>query len=458
MAPEQPSAPPPGTTPTPTAAPAPRSADTSADAPAVDPAVDAAPGAAVLEAADADRAAGLRRMKRVASGLFLLAALVFLLTLGRDGAWGYVNATAEAAMVGAIADWFAVTAIFRHPLGLPIPHTALIPRKKDMVAGSLEDFFLGYFLTPAAMRERVRSMRVAERAGAWLRSPGNAEMLVQRAAPMASRALSSIDESEVRTFVTSALIPKLDTEPVSPMAGALLAEVVRDRMHVQLVDLVLDEALAWLMENPEKFGLLIADRAPTWTPLWVNSLVTDRVHTECLKWLREVRSDPQHRVRLALDDLLADLARDLQEDEAVMERAEGLKSRLLHHPQTAESAVRLWEALVRVGQRALADTEGHLHVRIIAELQNFGERLVSDDELSARITDRAGAAVEVAIGTFGRDVANVISQVIHSWDGKEAAERIELHVGKDLQYIRINGTIVGGLAGLVIHTVSQLIL
>ena len=411
--------------------------------------------AADLAAGDAERAKALRRMRLVATSLLVVAAIVYLLTLHRDGAWGYVNATAEAAMVGALADWFAVTAIFRHPLRLPIPHTALIPRKKDMFAESLEDFFLGYFLTADAMRERVQSMGIAERAGVWLGEPGNAEQLVAKAAPIASRALGSVSEDEVRQIVTQALIPKLETEPMSHMAGALLSEVVSDGIHNQLVDLLVDEALHWLMDNPDQFQMLLAERAPTWTPLWVNGLVTDRVHTECVRWVREIREDPGHRVRRALDDLLEDLATDLQEDPAMMERAEALKVRLLTHPQTAETVVRLWEALVRIVQRSLDDEDGHVQQRIVRELRGLSERLVRDDGLRDTVTERIGAAVEVLVTTFGRDIATVISQVIHSWDGDEASRRIELHVGKDLQYIRINGTIVGGLAGFVIHAVSQ---
>ncbi|MDO5696460.1 MAG: DUF445 domain-containing protein [Dermatophilus congolensis] len=413
--------------------------------------------AAELAAGDAERAKALRRMRLVATSLLVVAAIVYILTLHRDGVWGYVNATAEAAMVGALADWFAVTAIFRHPLGIPIPHTALIPRKKDMFAGSLEDFFLGYFLTADAMRERVRTMGIAERAGEWLGEPGNAETVVTRAAPIASRALGSVSEDEVRQIVTQALIPKLETEPMSHLAGSLLSEVVRDGIHTQLVDLVVDEALNWLLDNPEQFQMLLADRAPTWTPLWINGLVTDRVHTECVRWVREIRDDPGHRVRKALDDLLNDLATDLQEDPAMMERAEALKVRLLTHPQTAETVVRLWEALVRILQRSLDDPDGHVQQRIVRELRGLGDRLVRDEALREIVTDRLGAAVEVLVTTFGRDIATVISQVIHSWDGKDASRRIELHVGKDLQYIRINGTIVGGLAGFTIHALSQLL-
>lgn len=433
------------------------STDTATGTPAADEATVAEGIAAELAAGDAERAKALRRMRIVATSLLVLAAIVYALTIHRDGAWGYVNATAEAAMVGALADWFAVTAIFRHPLGLPIPHTALIPRKKDMFAGSLEDFFLGYFLTADAMRERVQTMGIAERAGEWLREPGRAEQLVTRAAPIASRALGSVSEDEVRQIVTQALIPKLETEPMSHMAGSLLEEVVRDRIHTQLVDLVVDEALTWLMDNPEQFQMLLADRAPTWTPLWINGLVTDRVHTESVRWVREIRDDPDHRVRRTLDDLLTDLATDLQEDPEMMARAEALKVRLLTHPQTAETIVRLWEALVRILQRSLDDPDGHVQQRLVRELRGLGDRLLQDDGLRDTVTERMGSAVEVLITTFGRDIATVISQVIHSWDGRDASRRIELHVGKDLQYIRINGTIVGGLAGFVIHGVSQLL-
>ncbi|STD07880.1 Predicted membrane protein [Dermatophilus congolensis] len=397
-------------------------------------------------------------MRTVATALLIIAAIVYALTFGHDGPWGYVNATAEAAMIGALADWFAVTAIFRHPLGLPIPHTALIPRKKDTVATSLEDFFLGYFLTPDAVRQRVQTMNIAQRTGRWLTEDDHAERVVHRLAPIASRALNSVDDNEIRGFINHTLVPKLTHEPISPLAGALLDEIVTDRIHTGLVDLLLDEALAWLLDNPEQFSTLIADRAPTWTPHWLNGIVTDRVHTECIKWIQEVRSTPHHRVRQAIDDLLTDLARDLQNDPTVMERTEALKTRLLTHPQTTETAIHLWEALVNVGQRALTDTDSHLINRATDELRAFGQRLLTDPHLAQTVTNRLAASAEALIATFGRDIATVISQVIRSWDGKEAAERIELHVGKDLQYIRINGTIVGGLAGLLIHTISHLLL
>lgn len=409
-----------------------------------------------LTPADHARADGLRRMRLVALSLLVFAAVVFIATLHRGGAWGYVNATAEAAMVGALADWFAVTALFRHPLGLPIPHTALIPKKKDVFAKSLEDFVVGYFLTGDAVSERYISSGATARIGRWLADRGHSERLVQEGSTIVARGLERIDEEEIRALVQRSLLPRLTAEPISPLAGALLEQVVADRVHHQLVDLVLAEANTWLLENPRTFMDLISERAPSWAPSWVNDLVTDRLHTEAVKWVRDVRDNPQHRVRIAFDALLADLATNLQEDPATMARAEALKERFLTHPQTTDTAVSLWEVLRRTLLAALDDPQGQVRRRAVVELIRLGRRLEHDPELRATVDRRVGEALSSLVQTYGPELAPVISQVIARWDGKEASERIELHVGRDLQFIRINGTIVGGLAGLVIHTLAQL--
>ncbi len=415
-------------------------------------------GPAGLSPADAARAAALRRMRIVATSLLVFAAIVFVATLHRGGAWGYVNATAEAAMVGALADWFAVTALFRHPLGLPIPHTALVPRKKDVFAKSLEDFVAGHFLTGDAVRERYLASDASTRAGEWLARPENSEKLVGVVARLGGQALAHVREDDIRELVEHSLLPRLVAEPVSPLAGRLLEHIAADRIQQRLVDIVLAEAHQWLLENPRTFMAIITDRAPSWAPGWVNDIVSDRVHTEAVKWVRDVRDDPMHRVRLAVDELVADLARDLQEDPATMAKAEAAKEVLLAHPQTADTILAIWEVLRSALARSLADEEGQLRRRLVAESVSFGQRLVSDEELRARVDARVGDMIASVVSTYGGEVAPVISQVIARWDGKEAAQRIELHVGRDLQFIRINGTIVGGLAGLVIHTLSQLAL
>lgn len=409
-----------------------------------------------LAQADAARAAALRRMRFVATSLLGLAAVVFAATLHRDGAWGYVNATAEAAMVGAIADWFAVTALFRHPLGIPIPHTALIPKKKDVFAKSLEDFVVGHFLTGDAARERYLSSGASRRVGEWLVKPANSERLVAEIARMTTRGVEHVRPDDVRDIIDGSLLPRLAAEPVSPLAGHLLADVVHDRLHQQLVDIVVGEAHLWLLDNPRTFMAIVAERAPSWAPSWVNDIVTDRAHTEAVTWVRDVRDDPQHRVRLAVDELLAGLARDLQEDPVTMAKAEALKERLLAHPQTTDTVLALWE-VVRTGLvRSLADEDGQLRTRLLEESMRFGARLTQEPQLRERVDARVADLISSVVATYGAELAPVISQVIARWDGAEAAERIELHVGRDLQFIRINGTVVGGLAGLLIHTLAQL--
>ncbi|HYO85611.1 MAG TPA: DUF445 domain-containing protein [Dermatophilaceae bacterium] len=409
-----------------------------------------------LTAADLERRRGLRRMRVVATSLLGFAALVYVLTLHQEGAWGYVNATAEAGMVGALADWFAVSALFRHPLGLPIPHTALVPKRKDFLAVSLEDFVTGHFLTGDAVRERYLSADTTARLGRWLQDERHSTRVVQEVVTITERALGRIEDSDVRYLVEHSLLPRLVNEPFSPVAGALLQETVVDGVHHHLVDLVVVELHDWLIDNPEKFVAVLAERAPTWAPTWLNDIVTDRLHLEAVRWVQAIRDDRGHRVRVTVDDLLRDLASNLQEDPATMARAEQLKERALTHPQTIHAAVAVWEILRRALTRALADPDGLLRQRMASELVHLGARM-QDDELLRRIIDeRVGDSIAYLVQTYGTELATVISQVISGWDGKEAAERIELHVGRDLQFIRINGTIVGGLAGLIIHTLAQL--
>ncbi|MEP7160644.1 MAG: DUF445 domain-containing protein [Dermatophilaceae bacterium] len=408
-----------------------------------------------LTAADVERRKDFVRMRRVATSLLVFAAFVFVLTLHRDGVWGYVNATSEAAMVGALADWFAVTALFRHPLGIPIPHTALIPKKKDVFAKGLEDFVTGNFLTGEAARERFLAADATGRLGRWLRDPRHARRLADESARVLARGLEHIDPADVRGLVENSLIPRLQSEPVSPLAGALLEEVVRDGVHHNLVDILVMEAHAWLLENPQTLIGIVGERVPQWAPHWLGDLVADRAHLEAVRWVRDIRDDRDHRVRKAVDDLLEDLARNLQEDPATMQRAEALKERLLTHPQTTDAALAVWEIVRSVLAKALDDEDSLLRGRFSAELERLGERFDTEPELRARVDARAGDAVTFIIDSYGTELAPIISQVIARWDGKEAAERIELHVGRDLQFIRINGTVVGGLAGLVIHTLSQ---
>jgi uncharacterized membrane-anchored protein YjiN (DUF445 family) len=410
-----------------------------------------------LSAPDKARLRGLRRMRAVALGLLLFAAAVYVLTLHRDGGWGYVNAAAEAAMVGALADWFAVTALFRRPLGLPIPHTAIVPTRKDSLAESLEEFVTANFLAEHVVQEKMATAQVSRRAGEWLRADRHAERVVSVVADGVGRVLPMLRDEDVTTFMERSLLPRFADQPLSPIAGHLLRSVVDDGAHHALLDLALVEAYGWLRENRNVVAEVVAPRAPRWSPQWVDSLVIDRIHREVLAWLADVRDRPDHAARHALDKLLIRLATDLQADPAMMLRFENFKRRMLSHPDMGPSLTAVWDAVRVALLEATADADGPFRTRAREALVDLGRRLEDEPELQAKVDGRAAEAVGYVVRTYGTEIVSIISDTIERWDGREAARKIELHVGRDLQFIRINGTVVGGLAGLLIHTLSQLL-
>jgi uncharacterized membrane-anchored protein YjiN (DUF445 family) len=405
---------------------------------------------------DDRRRRALRRMRILAVSLLAFAAVVYLVTLGSDGFLGFVNAGAEASMVGAIADWFAVTALFKHPLGLPIPHTALIPRRKDELGRGLEEFVGENFLQEGIIRERVASAAISLRVGRWLAAPENARRVVDEVSEVVAIGLGKVRDDHVADFVTDALVPRFREEPISPLLGGLLTEVVRDDLHQGFVDLTLRELHAWMVEHPETFAEVLGERAPWWAPHRLNEVVTRRVYAELVDWLAVIRDDPAHPARQALDSMLTQLAHDLLVDPETQQRTEQLKLRLLEHPQVVESSIALWNALRRALQSSLVDPEGAVRARLVREVNDFAVRLRDDEVLRARLDGTAADVAVFGVERYGGEITAVITHTIQRWDGREAARRIELHVGRDLQFIRINGTIVGGLVGLLIHTVAVL--
>ena len=407
--------------------------------------------------ADAFRRTRLRRMQGVAGGLLGFAAVVYLLTLNQDGFLGFVNAGAEASMVGAIADWFAVTALFRHPLGLPIPHTALVPRKKDEFGKSLEEFFAENFLHEQVIRERLAVADIPRRVGEWLTERANARRVVAEGATVVAIGLRKMRDQDVRSVVEDVLIPRFKAEPIAPVAGGLLQEIVADDAHHGLVDLALEEGHRWLVHNQETFSDVLGERAPWWAPDRLNEVVTTRLHLEAIRWVADIRRDPQHHARLALDSLLRQLAQDLLTDQATQERAEKLKLRVLEQPQMVITGMSLWSAFRTALLEALEDKDGPLRDKATTELVAFAEKVGQDPVLREKLETWVADFAVWGIGRYGDELTAVITQTIERWDGEEAARKIELHVGRDLQFIRINGTIVGGLVGVLIHAVTLML-
>ncbi|UTI64420.1 DUF445 domain-containing protein [Paraconexibacter antarcticus] len=405
-------------------------------------------------AADEARRRGLRRMRVVAGSLLGFAAVVYVATIHSGGALGFVNAGAEASMVGAMADWFAVTALFRAPLGLPIPHTGLIPRRKDELAKGLEEFVSGNFLHEEIIRERVAAATVTRRLGHWLADERHARRVVDELADIAAIVLARIRDEHIEALWSEALLPRFREEPVAPVLGTVLGEVVRDDLHHGLVDLALEELERWLEHNPETFTAVVAERAPWWTPEALNARVTARLYLEAVDWVRDIRSDQDHHARRALDSMLDQLSRDLLTDPDTQDRAERFKARVLEHPQMLASGISLWNGLRRALLGALREPDGPVRARLVQETTALARRLDTDTALRERLDRMLADAVVFGVSRYGEEITAVISHTIARWDGAEAARRIELHVGRDLQFIRINGTLVGGLVGLGIHTLS----
>ncbi|MDQ4490212.1 DUF445 domain-containing protein [Sinomonas sp. ASV486] len=413
-----------------------------------------------LSPADAERAAALRRMKTLALSLLLGMAVVFAVSFALQGqyAWlQYVRAASEGGMVGALADWFAVTALFRHPLGLPIPHTAIIPTRKDAIGASLSGFVRDNFLSSAVVRAKLDTVDVARKAGTWLASPGGAERVSKEGAAVIRGAFTVLNDDDVQSVIEGMVRKHLLTPPWGPPLGRVAEQVFEAGHHHQLVDLLVDRAADWVAANYATVTRVVTDRSPSWVPNFANDLVGDKVYIELSKFVAAVQSDPNHQARQSIDAYLRSLALDLQHEPAMIARVEGIKAQVLGDPQVRSLAGRTWATIKRVLLEAVSDPRSELHQRFTTAVRDFGARLVEDEELAGKVNAWVADAAAYIVATYRDDIAGVIEDTVARWDAEETSQKIELQVGKDLQFIRINGTVVGALAGVLIFAVAHAI-
>ncbi|WP_121012902.1 DUF445 domain-containing protein [Saccharothrix australiensis] len=401
-------------------------------------------------------------MKLVATGFFLAATAVFLVALVfEDGgpAWiGYVRAAAEAGMVGALADWFAVTALFRRPLGLPIPHTAIIPTRKDTFGDALGSFVGTNFLSEDVVRDKLRRVGVARRIGAWLVQPEHAERVTAELSNVVKGAIAVLRDDDVQAIVEQAVVRRLTDRPWGPPLGRLLGQVLNDGAHHKLVDLMCDRAYDWVRDNHDRIVGLVSERSPVWSPKFMDSLLGDKVYTELLNFAWAVKTDEDHPMRKALDQFLISFSADLQHDPATMRRAEAVKQQVVDHPDVQRLIGSAWGTAKGMLLAAAEDPTSELRKRIRAGLLSFGERLVSDDSMRAKVDGWLEGAAGHVVGNYRDEITTLITDTVERWDAEETSRKIELQVGRDLQFIRINGTVVGALAGLAIYAIGQLVI
>jgi uncharacterized membrane-anchored protein YjiN (DUF445 family) len=401
---------------------------------------------------------GLRRMKAVALAFLLGAAVVYALTrLYNDApSWvGYVQAMAEASMVGALADWFAVTALFRHPLGLPIPHTAIIPRKKDALGENLSDFVGANFLAEAVVTDKLYRVGISNRLGSWLAQPRNAERATAELATAVRAVVTVLRDEDVQPVLENALVRRLLEQPWGPPLGRLLAQLLTDGAHHKLVDLLTERAYEWVRDNHGAVLRLVSQRLPGWSPRFVDELVADRLYGEVLTFAWAVRTELDHPMRKAVDTFLLEFAEDLRTDPEMIERAEAVKQQVLAHPEVQILVGSAWGTAKKMLLGAAEDPSSELRQRVRDGLMSLGRRLHQDTELRSKVDNWLQGVATYVVSNYRGEITALITDTVQRWDAAETARKVELQVGRDLQFIRINGTVVGALAGLLIHTLSQ---
>jgi uncharacterized membrane-anchored protein YjiN (DUF445 family) len=415
---------------------------------------------------EAEKQRRLDRMKRVAAGLLVLSSVVFVVAriFERRFPWlGFVRAAAEAAMIGGLADWFAVTALFRHPLGIPIPHTAIIPARKDRVGRNLGGFVQKNFLARDVIAGRLRSLRIAERLARWLSDPANARSIARQAASALAGAVPLLKDEEVQQVIDRAVAERVRKTEVAPLLGRLLSLVTANDRHQELLDEAIRLAARAVADNHD----LIRDRIAAESPWWVPTRVDDKIHEKIVgsieRTLADIRDDEGHPLRERFDAALAEFIDKLQHDPSVIERAEQIKADTLDADAVRRFSVSLWSdakaSLLRHAERVTAAASEPHDDRppsaVERGLTTIGETLLNDPALLTRVDDAIVNAALNVIEKHQDEVGTLIANTVSAWDPQVTSQRIEIAIGRDLQFIRINGTLVGGLVGLALYTATR---
>ncbi len=406
-------------------------------------------------------APGLRRMRWVATGLLVAMAALFLAAralVDVHPAIGYVRAFAEAAMVGGLADWFAVTALFRHPLRLPIPHTAIIPRNKDRIAGTLAQFLRDNFLTPAVVARRMQKLDVAGAAGRWLANPPAANGRIgSGASRLFADILESLDQERLGGMAKGAIASRLRALELSPLAGQALGAAIASDRHLPLLDGMIHWAARILAANEHMIREMVHQRSGSvmrWTGL--DETLANKIIDGLHKLLFEMADDPHHPLRAKAEEGLARLADDLQHKPELRERVEAFKGELIENQAFQRWIDGLWEMSRAALLRVARDPERAMAGKMGEALRQFGTTLQTDRRLADTINRFARRTAVGAASDYGDGIVRLVSDTIKGWDAETVTGRLENAVGRDLQYIRINGTLVGGLVGVAIHAVDTL--
>lgn len=398
-------------------------------------------------------------MKRRATALLAVAAVTFGVSVLFENAhpWvGYVRAASEAAIVGGLADWFAVTALFRHPLGIPIPHTAIVPANKDRIGRSLGNFVQRNFLAPEVIATRLKTLGVAERVVRWMIVPEHADRLSRAVARSLAGAAQVLKDEEVQQLIDHALIGRIRNMDAAPFLGRVLAHVTEDGRHQRLLDEALRRAAKLVDENEA----LIRERVRAETPWWFPEIVDEKIHEKIVSGIRhtldEVSTNPDHPLRHRLNTAIERTIQRLQDSPEVAARVDAAKEAALSHPAVRDFTASLWsdakQALINAAERQDQDAG----IRAISRgVQSLGRTVLDDAMLMERLDSWLITVITSFVDQYRDEVGKFIAETVAAWDAKATSDKIELQIGRDLQFVRINGTVVGALIGLLLYTISQ---
>lgn len=408
---------------------------------------------------EAVRQQQLDTMKGRATLLLVAATIMFVVTRALESRYpsiGILRATMEAAMVGGIADWFAVTALFRHPLGIPIPHTAIVPAKKDRVGRTLGAFVQRNFLSRDVIEHRMRSMQVGRRLAEFLANPANARTISRNAAAAMSSAAQMLRDEDVQEVIDRTVAERVRAMPLAPVLGRVLSVMTEDDRHHEVLDEVLQLASRALNDNADLIRERIERETPWWVPSAVDNKIYKRVVGAIQRLLSELSADPRHQLRQRFDVSLNQFIERLNTSPEFAAKVDTWKEEFLDNEAARKFSASLW----RDGKEALAkfaaDHDSAAPNAIEKAVTTFAQKAVDDPELLAKLDDFAIDVAAYLVSRYQDEVADLIATTVAAWDPEVTSRRVELAIGRDLQFIRINGTIVGGLAGMLIYLISSL--
>ena len=399
-------------------------------------------------------------MRIFATAMLAGMAAIFVAATGLTDmhpAWGFVRAFAEAGLVGGIADWFAVTALFRHPLGIPIPHTAIVPRNKDRIGDALANFLKDNFLTPSVVARRMQSLDVAGAVGRFLSQPPGEGRLRRGASRLLADILESLDQERLGGMVKAALAERMRRIDIAPLLGQTLEAAITEERHVPMVDGIVTWAGRTLDANEDLIRDMVHQRAGRFLRMvGLDEKLADAIVDGLRKLTIDMAVDPRHPLRAKAEEGLAHLAAGLRGDPEMMARVEAWKNEMIENEAVSAWLDGVWENSRAGLLKGARDPDAALAGKFGEAMRQLGETLQAEPRLKAAINQFARRATVGIVASYGDGIVKLVSETVRGWDASTISDRLEGAVGRDLQYIRINGTLVGGLVGLFIHSVEVL--